>query len=284
MLKLKQQNNRFDITNLFSPRSPISYLGFALINTINGLFSIGNPIGLLLVPAIAVTWWLWERHYQKNIEWDFSFSLTKQAPQPSKGLILVLSPYDPRIPNAERETLENAIQTLLRASNVSEEDFTSIHLTNSNLAPQLAAVQYHAEANKLRDIWLVTTNNSGSQLAADIFICYVNFKYGKKQFDIHRNDALIEDYDYAGLWQLGEKIFQDARQEEKYQDDAVVADITGGTKMVSLAIAMACIPPGRRMQYMDAQRDWQGNPIPKGEMQPVDIDVDPIMLHHNARR
>ncbi|WP_051470164.1 hypothetical protein [Fischerella sp. PCC 9605] len=57
----------------------------------------------------------------------------------------------------------------------------------------------------------------------------------------------------------------------------IVADITGGTKMMSVALAMACIPPRRRMQYMDSQRDWQGNPLPTGEMKPVVIDIDPIL-------
>ncbi|NJM69632.1 MAG: hypothetical protein HC862_05050 [Scytonema sp. RU_4_4] len=47
--------------------------------------------------------------------------------------------------------------------------------------------------------------------------------------------------------------------------------------MMSVALAMVCILPRRQMQYMDSQRDWQGNPLPKGEMKPVVIDIDPIL-------
>jgi hypothetical protein len=47
--------------------------------------------------------------------------------------------------------------------------------------------------------------------------------------------------------------------------------------MMSVALGMACIPPKRRMQYMDSQRDWEGNPVSAGDMQPIVIDVDPIL-------
>jgi hypothetical protein len=31
------------------------------------------------------------------------------------------------------------------------------------------------------------------------------------------------------------------------------------------------------MQYMDSQRDWKGEPLGKGEMSPVAIDIDPLV-------
>jgi hypothetical protein len=83
----------------------------------------------------------------------------------------------------------------------------------------------------------------------------------------------LKDWDYITLWQLGEQIFHEAG----YQNEVLIADITGGTKMMSIALAMVCIPPKRRMQYMDSQRDWQGNPLPKGEMAHVVIDIDSIL-------
>ncbi|NJM49236.1 MAG: hypothetical protein HC860_26210 [Alkalinema sp. RU_4_3] len=45
----------------------------------------------------------------------------------------------------------------------------------------------------------------------------------------------------------------------------MIADITGGTKMMSVAIAMACVAPKRRMQYVDMAGGL-----------PVVLDVDPI--------
>lgn len=72
---------------------------------------------------------------------------------------------------------------------------------------------------------------------------------------------------------MAEKIFR----ESGYKEEVLLADITGGTKMMSVALALACIPPGRRMQYMDSERDWQGNPVPTGNLAPVLLDADPIL-------
>jgi len=74
-----------------------------------------------------------------------------------------------------------------------------------------------------------------------------------------------------------DKIFQSA----DYKDEKIVADITGGTKMMSIALTLACIPPKRLLQYMDSQRDWEGNPLEKGEMKPTLIDIDSISNIHN---
>ena len=71
---------------------------------------------------------------------------------------------------------------------------------------------------------------------------------------------------------MAEKIFRDSA----YKDEVIVADITGGNKMMSIALALACIPSGRRMQYMDT-RNWQGDSLPYGHMTPIAIDIDPII-------
>lgn len=47
--------------------------------------------------------------------------------------------------------------------------------------------------------------------------------------------------------------------------------------MMSVALAMACIPPNRKMQYMDSERDWQGQPLGAAGTRPVVIEVDPIL-------
>jgi hypothetical protein len=47
--------------------------------------------------------------------------------------------------------------------------------------------------------------------------------------------------------------------------------------MMSISLAMACLPPRRKMQYMDSKRDWKGEPLAQGDIKPVVIDVDPIL-------
>ena len=42
--------------------------------------------------------------------------------------------------------------------------------------------------------------------------------------------------------------------------------------MMSVALALACIAPGRKMQYMHSDRDWRGHPLPNREPTPVVVD------------
>ena len=184
----------------------------------------------------------------------------------------MLSPYSPRNEALRKSVgLTLLINQVIATSNPEMADFEQIGLLDSNLVPQIKAVKYHLEQGKLRDIWLITTEDS--QTAAAILEKYLYYQHGQSRFDIHRNHRVIQNWEYNSLWQLGEQIFREAG----YRDDVLIADITGGTKMMSVALAMACVPPKRCMQYMDSQRDWQGNPLPKGEMEPVVIDVDPIL-------
>lgn len=182
------------------------------------------------------------------------------------------------------ETIAPLIEAVINGEigKLTQADFDRLDLLNSNLFPQIKAVEFHEKQGKLRDIWMLSTESyetkegkvkvKGSEDSALILSQYLRFLYGKT-LDINSEGLSVRDYDYQGLWRLAEQIFRDSG----YKDEVIVADITGGTKMMSVALAMACIPPKRRMQYMDSQRDWEGNPVSAGDMQPVVIDVDPIL-------
>jgi hypothetical protein len=169
------------------------------------------------------------------------------------------------------------LDRLLKLPALVELDFEAINLFGSNLLPQIRAIEYHLRKDSLQEVWLITSESydavKGSEGAAAILECYLRWQYGNRQLAIHRQNLTVKEFDYQRLWQVVEQIFS----QSAYKDEVMVADITGGTKMMSVAIAMACIPPKRRMQYMDSQRDWQGNPLKDGEMLPIAIDVDPIL-------
>lgn len=284
---------RPQITGFFAPRSPIEFLGFAFITCMLALVSAGNPIGYVFIPLFSTGWWWWERQRTKKLAAATVFSVTKEPPRAARGLILLLSPFDPRSQDLkDADRLTPLLDRVLQNPTPEIADFEALNLLHSNLLPQIQAVEYHLHQGKLRDLWLITTASytleqktpdgiksvaiKGSVTAAIILEKYLRLKYGAQQFDLHRGTNFqVRDYDYAGLWRLTEQIFRQAG----YRDEALVADITGGTKMMSMAIAMACIPPGRRMQYMDSARDWQGNPLAQGEIKPVMIDVDPMLYH-----
>ena len=81
---------------LFSPRSPIEFVGFAVVNAMIGLLSSGNLWGFVFVPTLAIGWWLVDRQRIKRQRQSAIFPVIKEPPQAAKGLILLLSPYSPR--------------------------------------------------------------------------------------------------------------------------------------------------------------------------------------------
>ncbi len=279
----KDKKQKYPIENIFSPRSPVEFLGFAVVGVVINLLSGGNAIGILGV-GILFIYWLWsDNRRTRQISQRLGASLDKNKPvQRAKGLILLLSPYSPRLKSLQdekqfKQTIEYLINTPIE--NLQLGDFENIGLFNSNLVPQIKAVEYHLEQGKLRDVWLISSkshnNVKGSEITAQIFSKYLLKQYGQR-LEIHSQNFCVEHWNYQKIWDLADRIFR----ESDYKDEAIVADITGGTKMMSMALAIACIPPKRRIQYMDAERDWQGNPLAAGEIQPVDIAIAPI-IHGN---
>lgn len=276
---------------IISPRSPFEFLGFfaitMAINISSNLFlgTAGIISSVTLIFAVFTTWYYLDRKRALKI----AFPIQGQQPKPAKGLILLLGPYDPRIQLVPSELLAGIEKIKQKpVENLVEEDFQCIHFLTSNLQPQITAVEFHQKANTLRDLWIITTKSIpatpqkaqkyGSEDAGILLEKYLRFKYGTTSLVIHRNqDLSIDMWDYSALWKKTETIFRTSG----YKDEVILADVTGGTKLMSVALAMACIPPKRCMQYMDAERDWQGQPVKKGEMAPILIDVDPIFYNES---
>jgi CRISPR-associated protein (Cas_Cas02710) len=258
--------------NIVSPSSSKEFVGFIVLAVFTNLLSGGNPIGLFGVASIGLLWWWKEQDLRKR----FSIALkSKEAPRGARGMILLLSPYSPFSPALkDKKLIQPLIDKILDTpvENLAITDFEAIGLFNSNLVPQIKAVEYHFQESRLNDIWLISTKSddikNGSKTSAKILEKFLNFQY-KQIFKVHIKGLCVEDWNYAQLRSVSEKIFQDS----EYKDNSIVADITGGTKVMSMALAMTCAQPGRRMQYMDSQRDWQGNPLKNGEIQAVGIDV-----------
>jgi hypothetical protein len=288
MKKSLPLQNRLQFSGLFAPKSPIEFLGFAVITFGISQLSAGNPIGIafgvFFIAVLSIVWWYIDLRRDRSRAKEMVFALTKEKPQPARGLILLLSPYNPGRGDAtlaNPEVLNPRIKELLQQESPTDADFDTIQLWKSNLVPQIRAIDYHLQEGKLQDVWLITTDSyegvNGSEGAAKILQKYIETLFGATKLRVHREGYTVREYEYFKLWRLGEQIFR----QSGYRNDVLVADITGGNKMMSVAIAMACIQPGRRMQYMDSQRDWQGNPLAKGEMSPVLIDIDPMLYQSN---
>lgn len=279
-----KNNNNSQLENLFSPRSPIDFLGFAVVGVIINLLSGGEPLGFVGVAVLFLYWFWVDYRRAKKLSKQLGLSVDSKEPaKGAKGLILLLSPYSPRQASLKDETqLKPLVEYILTTpvEKLQLADFEAIDLFNSNLLPQIKAVEYHVKEGKLRDVWLISSKSydsvKGSEITTQILSQYLIFEYGQR-LEVNTQGYCVEDWNYKKLWQIADNIFR----ESDYKDEALIADITGGTKMMSVALAMACALPKRRMQYMDAQRDWQGHPLSIGEIKPIGIDIAPIIHGNN---
>lgn len=270
--------DRYSLESLISPQTSLAFLGFASINVATNLlsnlltdWSVFGLVGIFL----TFLYWFFLEYRRKRLLKKFAISVIPEAPKPAGGLVLLLSPYSPgRNSQIDATTLQNQISYILRTpvEKLVKADFDTIDLSNSNLVPQIKAVEHHFNAGELRDVWLITTKAPGSGFSAGILEKYLRFQYADR-LHTHSQNYCVDDWNYKQLSELGEKIFRECN----YKQESVVVDITGGTKMMSVALAMACLRPGRRMQYMESNRDWQGNPLEKGKIEPVGIEVSGII-------
>lgn len=257
MNKLAKSSKKDLFSFIAEPTNALEFLGFSIVNALIGLLSNANPVGFIAVPIIALSWAYTSWRKQTDQPRLRGISLTKEQPQPASGLVLLISAYSARDRSLSPDQISNGIHAILADTHLSQAEFEAINFFHSNLQPQLEAIAFHLQANTLQEIWLLPTHKSLE--AADLLRVFVRWKYGDR-LRIHCESPLPE-YDYESLFRVIDRIFERA----PYKADAIVADITGGTKMMSVALSMACTPPGRRMQYMDE------------EMQPVALDVDPIL-------
>ena len=212
----------------------------------------------------------------------YGLTLTLQAPQRHEGLILLLSPFRP--PDSASP---EAVQKALVSVGSSDPDqraaaLEALDLRRSNLWPQLAAISYHLEEGALRDCWLITTGEympageqTGSLATVPILEAYLRNLSGGHNVALHTGESYtVELTGYDAIYSIVDRIF---RTESPYRPARVIADITGGTKLMTLGIALACLSRGRKMQYMSGDRDWKGDAVPRGELTPVLVDVDAVL-------
>jgi len=76
------------------------------------------------------------------------------------------------------------------------------------------------------------------------------------------------------VWLLVDEIFEGS----PYKVENIMSDITPGTKLMTLAIGLACLEPKRTMQYIVAGRHpLTGEVLREGRRVPILVDVDPYL-------
>jgi hypothetical protein len=287
MQQIKQKATLQPFTQPRSKGQFIAYVSLAiLINILSNQLEFHPAISIALFVGLFAYIYLAEYHYtRKQIE-NFSLSIVKENPQPAEGLILLLSPFSTDSTSVNREKLQSNIKKILSSEFPDIELFKTIGLSPSNLDPIIAAIDYHIQQKTLKVIWLIASKTvtlvndveiKGSEDAARLLTKYLTIKYPDYQLSVHDAQNNVASWDYKGLMTIIEQIYRKA----KIKPEHILVDITGGTKMMSVAAAFACVAPNRKMQYIASDRDWEGKPIQNGELEPVLIDVDPALYDYD---
>ncbi len=219
-------------------------------------------------------------------------SMEEQQPAGKAGLIVLLSTINPRFTGTPEQIAQQRVEFEARldrlceaqAHQLADADFEP--LWNTNLVPALRALEYHWAEGTLRECWMIGTPDEvhpggkrrrGSACLGRVLEHW--FYNQHPRHTVHFSDPkVVASRDYQGLSDVVDGIFRGA----PYQTKHIICDITGGLKMMSVGAALACLSPGRSMQYMASDRNWKGEPIPQGEMKPVLLDVSPVLATASA--
>jgi hypothetical protein len=235
----------------------------------------GWAISLLLVLLLLGFYFISRYYFMRRRK--FTIVMEQKPPVGKHGLILLISPINPRR-GVARDELEQSLQYLAHTEvgNLTPDDFDV--LDNSNLEPPLRAIEFHYQAGKLRDCWLIgtleTDGEKGSKDVRPLLAKWFMVLHPGHSINFHNDDNLcVNPRDYVSLWNQVDSIFMEA----PYKPEHVIADVTSGTKLMSVGVALACIQDKRTMQYMDRGRDWRGEPVRDQEIVPILVDIDPYL-------
>jgi len=286
-----------------SPETPLWVLpgwlvGGLLINWLSNLGMLWTAVLIVGVGGCYGVLYFWKRYRQRKKKMAVELD-AETPPEQVLGLILPISTPTLQRPNEQknaalRALLESAEQQIDQPLTPEEEAL----LNDSNLKPALAALEYHwgqgqeaeaGRASRLQEVWLIATEDAdlqgqriGSAGGAAALLqrwFFSRHPEARQQVTFYRDEykgvsLRVGSRNYTQLWNVVDSIYAKA----PYKPEEIIADITPGTKVMSVAIALACLPPKRRMQYMVGRRDpHTGEPLPEGVLRPMLIDVDPYL-------
>ncbi|MBN1919900.1 MAG: hypothetical protein JW892_01540 [Anaerolineae bacterium] len=237
---------------------------------------------VMLVLVLFVIYYGYTRRRRRVI-----IDIQERQPTGKHGLILLLSTLDPRARGAPDEVQQRRDAVCTSADRIATTDLAQLTATDfaplagTNLEPALRALEFHHEAGTLRDCWVIGTPDDvtadGRVLKGSAWLGNVLEKWFRhlhpESHVTFQKAIVVKPRDYVTLWNHVDTIFRKA----PYRPSAVICDVTGGLKLMTVGAALASLEEGRTMQYMATDRDWSGAPVPKGEMVPVLVDITPYL-------
>jgi len=123
------------------------------------------------------------------------------------------------------------------------------------------AIAYHRPA--LRHCWLLVTPEMRNAAASAIA------QYPDLSFTLH---PLDDRYDSQGCYRTVLHIYAEEAPRHGLPPDQVIADITGGTKPMSLGMTVACLEGNYSIEHVPTAFDAAGRPT--GPLPPIQIVIE----------
>jgi hypothetical protein len=158
--------------------------------------------------------------------------------------------------------------------------------------PATAAIKYHFRGEKnelpkpvLTHCWLVTSRRppqesdpkpqgASGQLVSSAWENAQALKELYKGEGVNVYVRTIDPEDPENIFQVIEHIYAAAKGKD-FEQKELVADFTGGTKMMSAGMVLACIPEDRDLEYMQPRRfleSGRADPIAGADPKLVDLN------------
>lgn len=266
----------------------LGLLGNAVANLLGG-WSVWGVSGNLIIVAVIALWVivLWYMQLRRARRGEVEIRVC--APEGKAGLIILLSTLNPFGSGTKeevaqrRQVVQSAAKWITRAEagHLCADDFRPFF--DTNLEPALRALEWHLGKGKLEHCWTIGSPDEpaagthaaavGSAWLGGILKQWYECLHPGTDVTFHPT-LEVPARNYGQLWDTVDRVFREASLKPEH----IICDITGGLKLMSIGAALACLDEGRTMQYMDSARDWKGDPVPKGQMEPVLVDITPYLV------
>jgi hypothetical protein len=168
--------------------------------------------------------------------------LAFETPPPHRGLIFMLSPYNPK-PRGAQESIFGAYDRIAL-----EDQNARTQLLRSNWGPLIVAVQHHYQDRTLKHCWLICTKGERGSARQFDKAQEVIEHFADKRAKCHKIE--IENLnDISEVASVVRKIYEKAPLETGLKPEEIIADFTGGTAAMSGGLVVAALLENHKVEY-----------------------------------
>ena len=228
-----------------------------MIDKLRDLFDPNRSVPLFIIGTAALTLVLQALYDWANdpAQWQGGYWLALV------GLVVATAAL---VISARREPVPGRVNLAPEQKPVPHTGLILLAGPNETSAP--AAIEYHQP--RLRHCWVIATASSRHTALA------LEEKYETEELRIHQGTPYVVDEDKIHeTYEIVMHILTREAPDYGVAAGDMIADITGGLKLMTAGMTMACLARGCDMQYMKSLRDGSGAPVPKAKPEPIWIEA-----------